>query len=393
MTQIILKYANYLFVLLFILSLSINYLQQTTKFFSDLSSTERRILATCPNIYKDPKTDTDDYYKKLLAFPAGFNLCFPDQFVLRNTIMQNLNSFRLNNLNTTTNPHVIIGQNGWYEYYNPSIQSYIKKSFEPWEIELWYKKLLARQDYYNSKGIKYYVFIAPIKSTLLPEYFPSIKALSDSNGAKELEKFNKQNGGQLNLNLFHSVLDQEPEQYFFKSDFHWNLEGAYEAYKIIYKTLIKDGVRMQKIDKSNCQKEFVPLFEGDLAFNLGITEIDRQKIADINITHYLCYKQAAVFNKMIDIYGNTPIKTFDLEQYEFDSLIMMRDSFAMYTAPFIVPSFNKVKMVYSPSAFEYNSFELIEENKPDVVIQMLTETNMRRNIIENNEFIDHFENS
>jgi hypothetical protein len=59
-------------------------------------------------------------------------------------------------------------------------------------------------------------------------------------------------------------------------------------------------------------------------------------------------------------------------------------------SPFLAPSFSQIDMFSSPTFFENNSFDFIQKNKPDVVIQIFVESNMRRGFIQNNPEIDKF---
>jgi hypothetical protein len=362
---------------------------------SDIVSTENRVLAVEPKLDLN-LADLDASITQINDYPQAYSEFYKDSFYLRNRIIKETNSLKFKNLDVYDNPEVLIGKDGWLEHYSILVKNYLTIEFTDAETKNWYNKILARQLYYQNQNIKYFTVIVPIKSTVMPYNFPSYKSRIVPNAATKLVEYNSNHDNQIQLLYLDSVLSKNPEQYYYKSDFHWNFDGGYKGYEAITDFLRAGQVNMIKVNKEKCLKTSQDRRPGDI---LKLTGLDAdyanyssriEQSVDKNTNLYDCQ------STYLDKSTNSGLKNYidpevlNVDIADMDSVLVLRDSYTAFLEPFFRPSFSQFNSVYSPTVFESNSFELIQSTKPDVVIQILVESNMKRLAIENNAEIDQY---
>jgi hypothetical protein len=361
-----------------------------TNVIKDFDSSEKRKLAEFPTLDLS-QTAKNPRKNQIYSFPKKVDDFVNDNFTLRNYSIDKHKEFYFYFSDNAEIGEVLKGKDGWFEFYSGLTKNYWENGFSDGEITYWHEKLLARQKYFESKGIKFYTFIVPIKLSLMPEKFPKKYSEFPEPGSQKLIKYNKNLGNKLNLTGFKESLEKDPEKYYFKSDFHWNEDGGYEGYQQVYNELINNGVKMKKIEKDSCRVEKIGKYSGDLIQFMGIqNDSFVDQYSDKNSNHYLCDSSNIRADNLMSEYNLPTVSKTYSENSNYDKAVILRDSYVSYMSPFLAPSFSQIDMFSSPTFFENNSFDFIQKNKPDVVIQIFVESNMRRGFIQNNPEIDKF---
>lgn len=156
-----------------------------------------------------------------------------------------------------------IGRQTWIRLYNEwnyMLPSVYKKSFYVQDDNTMIQKPMPEQpaEYYKpftkqvnglgefikEQNSSLYFFLAPAKShmlrPLLPDYMP--QGGYEENEKKFLSQLDDQKVTVENLSSWFSdnYTTEERKQFFFKSDHHWNMEGAFVTYQLMMERLQKD---------------------------------------------------------------------------------------------------------------------------------------------------------
>jgi len=98
--------------------------------------------------------------------------------------------------------------------------------------------LLFTQEYFNKKGTKIYFFIAPDKESLYPSIF----------GKSQMEQIQSTFRSKgINIIDIYPELSQNPAQYYFDGDTHWNIKGVNVFFDALKKTVFQADSATLKI--------------------------------------------------------------------------------------------------------------------------------------------------
>ncbi len=134
---------------------------------------------------------------------------------------------------------VVLGTDGWL-YYEPTLADYTRS--EPMtERELWCaaRTLWLLQENAESRGAEFYFTVAPNKNSLYDENMPALTRLECPSNAEALEALLEEMGVNY-VNLF-AVFGQTDGTLYFRTDSHWNGEGAALAADAILAAMGREG--------------------------------------------------------------------------------------------------------------------------------------------------------
>lgn len=133
---------------------------------------------------------------------------------------------------------------------------------------------------------------------------------------------------------------------FYKTDLHWNHQGAYDAYEVIIKQL--KGEDSIAVDFEKVSKEFFGYYSNK---SMDLSIKDDMYIAHNDILDNLegIYNQDQLlngdkYNMYLD--GNYPVYVIENElATNDDELIIFKDSFGLSIAPFLAMHYSKVTLI------------------------------------------------
>jgi hypothetical protein len=136
-------------------------------FYKNDGSSQKRALAEFPRLIADNKLN--------LSFPKEFEDWLQDHIAWRNELVT-IRSLALKSIQTSSDKQVIIGSDGWL-YFQETVPDFTGEGAFT-ENQLYRLSTVMREvdDALESKGIPFLVAIAPNKSTIYPEFMPSVYA-------------------------------------------------------------------------------------------------------------------------------------------------------------------------------------------------------------------------
>ena len=191
------------------------------------------------------------------------------------------------------------------------------------------------------------------------------------------------------------------EQYFYRTDHHWNAEGAFVAFQRIVERLGEEDICSNVTERENWEKHTLPnYFLGSHGRRVGIgfagvedflyltPKFDTQMsctIADSEIYREGSFAETALAMERItgkpDYYNSSPYDVHTGENYahvQFRSetapsekkVLMIKDSFGLPVEGFLATAFREVETLDLRHLKDTTAVEMIENFRPDVVIVM-----------------------
>ncbi len=321
----------------------------------DKENFEKRALSEKPILTLDNFTDFSRQYE------AYFNDCLPfrNRLIVKNNLIDH-KLFRISSVS-----HVLVGSDGFLFYHpngtdgNPIGDYMGTTAYTDQEIKLIAHRLLRAQYDLEQQGRKFAVLFAPNKETMYAEeYLPGIYKENEISRADKVYEYLKNT----DLNVvfpkeeLKAVMEAHPDWYtYYKTDTHWNSIGAYVGTHLVMEKL---GLPINDIENVRVvEKQRAP---GDLAYMLGMTESLPNDV-DYNIVDTSA--SAAVRKDSSFGDGDTMVR-FTNTEGNGKTLLVVRDSFAVFMMPFFNNHFSECYYVHSSV---YNP-GMIEEYDPDYVV-------------------------
>lgn len=224
------------------------------------------------------------------------------------------------------------------------------------------KQLIDKNiEFCDKNGIKLITVIPPNKSTVYPEYYnPYINKISGQDNYIILQEYIKKEFPNLHLVMPYDDLKGIHDNIsYFLHDTHWNTLGAYTAYKVLEKEIIKLNKNYQVLDKSHiksCQK-----VEGNDLVSLG-NKIGYKQ----NKYQGICLDRKQVLPLKIDNKNKNWVKAYGRE--EAPRILLIHDSFMTALSPFIETGVSYIANIYTYDAdFNKMKDDILRYN-PDIII-------------------------
>lgn len=218
------RYILFIGFLLIIFSLgTLSFLAKDHK-ASDL---ENRKLAQKPE--KDPKLIwSGKYFKQYESY-------FSDQFIGRDRWVAQYTKLKLK----TTPVYV----NGYYLMKDNTILQKPIHDFPKEDMDWVARQVNGLGRYLQEKETPLYYFSLPSKTNVFSDFLPSIapKSHMEENNAYLLSQLDKNVVTTTNIHEKYKTFDKETiRSFYYKTDHHWNIKGAFPAYQMMMQTIEKD---------------------------------------------------------------------------------------------------------------------------------------------------------
>lgn len=356
-----------LFVTAFFIALLLPVTSAWWQPYQTTSTGERRTLAVFPEVNFDATL--------LSEFPKKFESFLNDHFGYRERLIYLLNFIRVKTGAVWYSGDVVIGKEGWLFHGGPHIPDIRNAApFGPGELGVWAKVQDAKYHWLKERGVRYLFVITPNKHLIYPEHLPGeIDIFKRESRREQLVSYMKETTPASVLDLTDSMLALKNDQQvgdwnlYYKTDTHWNSWGAYFAYLEIIDRLNNMGLNIEpyQADKNSFQ---MLRSNADLSGNLGLGEALAYESPEFRMELAPCAqyhgvdRNASLAEKNVTWFGTTcaekPLR-----------LLMFRDSYALAPMPFLFETFGYVYFVpHSPANFQALK-ELVEQHKPDIVIE------------------------
>jgi len=340
----------------------------------DEESSENRVLASKP-VFTTSNTFT---------YPSLFNQYLQDNFGFRKELTT-LNSYwRFKMLRSSSIPHrVVIGKKSWLFSTDYDIAGDFRntKLFTQEELEQIRQNLEELYAWYNQRNIKFYIFIAPSKYRIYPEYLPP--RLKINQGISKLEQLVEymQKNSHVKIITAHKQLmnAKKDAEVFYAHDTHWNLQGGFIGYQVLMNEIIADFPTIGILSPDDFDRVKTHHPNADLARMLSLENI---LLNDEWSFHYK-YTSDVIPGKDIRYQTVSPLYPSLFTEHKNTSLpraVFYRDSFTNLMLPFLMNHFSRACFIWT---YEH-SVEVTEIEKPDLVVMEIIENRIDR-LLEKNQ--------
>ena len=309
-----------------------------------------------------PEFNLNSTYSYLINdYPTYFN----ENFGYRDTLIYIHSLIKYKFFKVSSTDDVELGKSDWLFLRNHGfnfLDYYRNKNlFSEQELEEWKNIFQKRQDWLSTRGIDYYVVIAPNKSTIYPEYVnPKYNKVHPKSKLDQLIKYLDENSDITIIDLSERLLKyKQKNQLYFRNDTHWNSLGAYVAYTQIIDFLKIKYPNLKSLSLDNDVNISEEKYKGDLSRMLGLED---EWIEDTNII--TIKNPNAIISHNDGSQFSTKVKNANLPK-----MVMFRDSFAALLQPFLSENFSHATYIFQ------DNFDtvFIGKEKPDIVIQQFVE--------------------
>jgi hypothetical protein len=325
---------------------------------------EKRILSEKPSFS----------FSRIFQYPKEYSNYFKDNFGFRNLLVSINSEIKVKYLNSSTLPKkVVIGKEGWLYYIKDECLSNARQDdlFTNHDLARVKKILEDRGKWLHLRGIDYYFFIPPEKSTIYPEFTPPyIKLKNKISRFDQIVAVMKDNPYVHVLDIRDFYFEKKKKiDLYYKTDTHWNLYGSFLGYTELLKMIIKDHPNIKFYKPSEFRVRHNKILQGDLAQMLAVDDNFGSEIFLIHKNPLKAYETTVVEYPGGKVYDN---KTIVKEQDDksLPSVVVIRDSYMNFMITNLSEHFRRSVYVWTP---EFNT-DIIDYEKPQLVIQEMLET-------------------
>jgi alginate O-acetyltransferase complex protein AlgJ len=260
----------------------------------------------------------------------------------------------------------VIGSQGWIFYTGEtSVQDFQNTDFLKKRTIL---SLREGLDQLNSEleeeGRTLLVVIPPNKATVYSRYMPAeIPIIGEVSRLDQFVDGMQSNNGVRLLDLRSTLIAASmAEAVYYKTDTHWNDQGAYYGYVEMLKVLSADYPSLAPHSPGDFKYEHVAHQSRDLAMLMGVPQLREDSWGLTPLfpvrTQVTRIPQSNGGEVSITINENT----------ELPELLIYHDSFYYQLAKFIEPHFGRVVNVPFGSDPDFWTLDLIQKEAPDIVV-------------------------
>lgn len=323
-----------------------------------VSHTENRTLATFPQLQGHP----------LREVLKDIEVYWNDHFGLREPLVFLYNWMCWKGFEQSGVPWVTVGQNDWFFYAGDQSNEDIlgRVNLDDSDLKWWAAILQAKKNWLERQGIRYVFVLVPNKQSIYPEYLPT-EIQRHAVGVRRIDRLLEV----LRRNTDVDIIDvrdallkeKQRNPVFYRTDSHWNRQGAYAAYAQLMKTPQVWFPEMHPLETSQLTDIKRAFRHGDLRMGLDgvLWEEERvwmpqkpcSRLSDMPFDRYLFRKGCNDARRRA---------------------IVLRDSFLDYIEPYLSEHFLDVVYIWKrwdeASGTEHRLYkEWIDRIHPDIVIE------------------------
>jgi hypothetical protein len=346
----------------FVFMLFLPLLQMTFKIFPEIPSGENRSLAIRPKLEKPSLVALRQYQKE-------FEPYFNDNYGFRNILVRINGILNIKLFGFSSSKRVVLGGDGWL-FYNDENDGVSFKDFQgeaafsSEELTKIKRNILFMDQQLRGKGIQFVVILAPNKHTIYPEYLPSSVRINTGAKTRADQLATILAGSDLNYIDLRSTLIDAKANYsmplYFKTDTHWNEQGALIAYNKIIEELQKHDTKHNELQAEIVSLRAVP--NGGLGDMAGFLNL-KNALSDENVIVSDISPQRHPVSSISPYSGKSDV-VMEIPASKLPRLLVFRDSFFEALLPFICQQFSRSVYLWQNTI----DLNIIDKEKPDIVI-------------------------
>ncbi|MEG1010252.1 MAG: hypothetical protein RSE54_00205 [Ruthenibacterium sp.] len=343
------------FVGVFALLLAVPFCSRFAPSVQDNKNPEKRVLA------QRPEFDVNRFASSAAAYETYFN----DHLPFKNELVALRTSLLYNSFGISTSPLVLAGTDGWLFYRDTLPDFYGGAAYTQQQLAAAKQRLVRMQTLCKERNIPFYVMFTPNKLSVYgDEYLPKYAALRDTDAVRiEAAVDYLRTNTTIPVAYPREVLRQHRDDalLYYKQDTHWSELGAYLAYREWYETYAGETLpalaEAQLVDGT---------LQNDLAQMMNIAmQHEQYRAVDL---------QRGITVKLEYMDLQAGITRCSSTNQNGKKLLMVRDSFAKMLIPYLAQDFEE-SVFYRTLDMDALTGEMLDEEKPDVVIFELVERN------------------
>ncbi|MBR0451768.1 MAG: hypothetical protein IJI78_07220 [Oscillospiraceae bacterium] len=336
--------------------------------FIDTENHENRVLAEFPSV-----SDGADYFSKLTVW-------FNDNLPYKNQLVSLHSSLFMSLFNTTPNPRVVVGEDGWLFYNNYDAENPVddilgRTSFSADEAAVIENNLKEAGTSLKEDGITFVFLLAPNKESIYREQLPGyLRDIAAEQTRADILAGSIDTGDCILVYPKDEILkEKENRQLYYRYDTHWNRLGAYVGFRSICHEL---GI------------DVPPLTEMSVADDMGYPR-DLADLAGIggrcsNDTEYVITDLCSDVKVTETQENGVTVYTSDAKTDK--TVLVIHDSYYRSMQGYFPRVFSKVISVDRNYSDLYSVQQYIGIYHPDIVIMEVVERGIQIMLHENMPF-------
>ncbi len=322
------------------------------------------------------------------SFPPAFERAFADRFGARDALVWLHHSSLLGLFGVSARSTVLVGRDGWYYWLGEDGHSLARHyrgtlPFTLAEVADTAAELERRRAWLAARGIAYVVVAVPEKFNIYPEHLPQWVRRAPPPTPQDRVRSAIARDTQVRFVDLRGPLlaAKEREQVYYRTDSHWNYNGAVVGYgeimRAVQQALPAGALAAIASAPRPPFVRGVDYFSGDLGKMLGlpglVREDDVAPLAKVlGDTAGRCAKRdPSPLDPALYPPAEDP-QVYTCDQPGLPRAVIMRDSMAIPLLPLLSENFSRVLYI-STRKFDH---ALIERERPDVVIEEMVERSL-----------------
>lgn len=291
-------------------------------------------------------------------------------------------------LRSSPSSRVLLGKEGWlFQADERVVEDYrCERPFTLAELDAWTAAFTERKNWLAARGIPYIVMFAPNAHTIYPEFLPD--SVNRYGARSRLDQLTEslRNSGVRVVDPRDALLGAKPdERLYHKTDTHWNDRGAFVACRALLEEIREVVPRVRAMDRGLFMDIDQDASGGDLAGQVGLADLLRERWLRLVPVS----PPKAVFTPSLESQSghfrvrSDPHHVSVIDGNELPAIagakppraVVFRDSFGTAMMPYIAEHFSRVRFEWVAEGFVPG---IVEEERPDVVVQEITERFLMR---------------
>jgi hypothetical protein len=308
-----------------------------------------------------------------LAWPQQFDAWYRDHFGMRASLIRWHNLAKIELFEVSPTSEIVLGPDHWmYTTRDRAVDVY--RGADPFtqeELDLWVQVLEDRREWCAQRGVKYLFAIATNKETVYPERFPARFDKIGPTRREQLVEVVRTRSDFPLLDLTDALLAEkarrgEREPIFFPLGTHWNDFGAVAAYRALIERVAELDPRVKPRPESDFSFAYTAFQDDSWA---GRLYLEDRLVQDNDAMEFARAIPAEWWEENGRIRA-LDVTTPDRPDSGLPRAVMFHDSMGEKLRPLVAEHFRSATFKWVSADFDA---ELIEREKPDVVIQLFVE--------------------
>jgi alginate O-acetyltransferase complex protein AlgJ len=312
-------------------------------------------------------------------FPAAFDRAFSDRFGGRDTLVRAHHGSLLLLFGVSSLPNVMRGTDGWFYWLGEdshSLDRHYRGTMRvaQSEVDNTVAEFARRKEWLAARGIAYVVAVVPEKFTIYPEHLPSWVARSPLPTPYDRLRAAMDKDGRVAFVDLRAPLfaAKARERVYYKTDSHWNYNGAIVGYDEIMRAVQKAlPEKLTSVAPVKRPAHAVgDIYRGDLLLMLGMpARVGEDDVAPLGKVLADVASRCARRTDKDEFQG---FEFYACNRPGLPRAVVLRDSMAISLIPLLSENFSRVVYVSTRKLDR----ALIEREKPDIVIEELVERSL-----------------